>query len=98
MKINELNSNSIIKDIHDIIIQLIRSKMLIQGFSASGNYAHESEVAYMRKLNFSDYEISFTNKLRASRNGINYYGKIFEKEYAQECYIFLKNIAKKINL
>lgn len=98
MKINELNSNSIIKDIHDIIIQSIRSKMLSKGFSASGNYAHEAEVAYLKKLNFVEFEISFINTLRASRNGINYYGKIFEKEYAQECYLFLKKISKKINL
>ncbi len=73
--IDEFSANSIIKDIHDIIIQTIRSKILMQGFSSSGNYAHEAEVAFMKKLGFSEYKISFVNNLRSSRNGINYYEK-----------------------
>ena len=61
--IDEYNANSIIKDVQDIILEKIRAKMLIEGYNASGNYAHEAEVAYMKLLGFSDYEISFVNKL-----------------------------------
>ena len=66
--------------------------MLKEGLIASGNYAHEAEVSYMNELKFTDYEISFVNVLRSSRNGINYYGKIFEEDYAKECYNFLTAI------
>jgi len=96
--IDEFSANSIIKDIHDIIIQIIRAKMLLKGFIASGNYAHEAEVSYLRELDFTDAEISFVNVLRASRNGINYYGKIFEKDYAKECYEFLKVASVKFGI
>lgn len=94
--IDEFGANSIIKDIHDIIVQKIRAKMLLEGFSASGNFAHEAEVAYMKTLKFSGYEVSFVNELRKARNGINYYGKIFEKQYAEECWNFLNSISDKL--
>jgi hypothetical protein len=96
MKIDEFNANSIIKDIQDIILEKIRAKMLLEGFNASGNFAHEAEVSYMYKLNFSDYEISFVNELRQARNGITYYGKLYEVNYADKCYKFLTEIWKKI--
>jgi len=87
--IDQYSANSIIKDVHDIIIQSLRAKMLLEGLYASGNYAHEAEVAYMKELKFNEFDVSFVNTLRASRNGINYYGKIFEEKYAEECYKFL---------
>ena len=95
--IDEFSANSIIKDIHDIIVQKVRAKMLIDGFNASGNFAHEAEVAYMKKLNFSDYEVSFVNELRQARNGITYYGRMFEKEYAENCWKFLVSIKIKLD-
>lgn len=96
MKIDEFNANSIIKDIQDIILEKIRAKMLLNGFNASGNFAHEAEVSYMYQLNFSDYEISFVNELRQARNGITYYGKLYEVSYADKCYKFLTEIWKKL--
>ena len=95
--IDEFNANSIIKDIHDIIVQKIRARMLLDGFSSSGNFAHEAEVAYMNILNFSDYEVSFVNELRKARNGITYYGKMFESSYAKDCYKFLTSILPKLD-
>jgi len=96
--IDEFSANSIIKDVHDIIMQSLRAKMLLAGFSASENFAHEAEVSYMRPLKFSDFDISFVNTLRASRNRINYYGKIFEEKYAKECYNFLKSNHEKFGI
>jgi len=98
MEIDKFNANSIIRDVHDIIIQSLRSKMISDGFQASGNYAHEAEVAYMKKLGFSEFEISFVNSLRSSRNGINYYGKMFSERYAKECYEFLIKNHKKFGI
>jgi hypothetical protein len=94
--IDEYNANSIIKDVHDIILEKIRSKMLTNGYNASGYHAHESEVAYMKILGFSEYEMSFVNELRLARNGINYYGRIFEQSYAKTCFEFLLTIINKL--
>lgn len=95
--IDEFNANSVIKDIHDIIIEKIRAKLLLDGYNASGNFAHEAEVAYMKNLSFSDFEVSFVNELRQARNGINYYGKLYEKDYAKSCYEFLIELNPKLD-
>src|SRR3990172_8576562 len=94
--IDEFSANSIIKEVHDILIELIRAKMLIDGFSASGNLAHEAEIAYLKTLDFSDSDVSAANELRKARNGITYYGKMFEVEYAKDVYSFLKSIYPKL--
>src|SRR3989344_6815526 len=95
--IDEFNANSVIKDIHDIIIEKIRAKLLLDGYNSSGNFAHEAEVSYMKNLLFSDFEISFVNELRQARNGITYYGKIYEKEYAKSCYEFLIQLNTRLD-
>jgi hypothetical protein len=94
--INKRNINSIIKDCYDILMELIRSKMLLKGFNASGYGAHESEVSYMRILEFKDTEIQFIDKLRYFRNGMIYYGKILDLEYAQKVVDFTKKVYSKL--
>jgi len=94
--INNKNANSIIKDCYDIIMELIRAKLLLSGYSSSGNFAHEAEVSYLKKLNFPDNEVSFLNELRYFRNGIMYYGKILNSEYANKVYRFLEKIYPKL--
>lgn len=96
MQIDNLNANSIIKDCYDIIMELVRSKMLLSGFSASGSFAHEGEIAYLKNLKIPDTQISFLNELRYFRNSINYYGKIFDKEYAEKVYGFLNKVIGKL--
>jgi len=88
--IDKLNANLIIKETYDIIMRTIRSKMLVKGFTSSGNYAHEAEISYMKIIGFDNEKIGFVNVLRAARNGINYYGKGYNVEYAKECWNFLK--------
>ena len=51
--IHEKNANSIIKDAYDIIMELIRAKMMVDGFNASGSYAHEAEVSCATFSSFS---------------------------------------------
>ncbi len=93
--VNNLNANSIIKDCHDIFLELIRAKMLIGGYNASGFFAHESEVSYMKNIGFSENEVSLMNELRFLRNGILYYGKILDESYAKQIFDFLeKNYLK----
>ena len=98
MGFDDFNANSIIKDIQDIILERVRAEMLLQGYSASGNYSHEAEVSFLKNLNFSENEIIFINQLRKARNGINYYGNLFDKDYAKKCFNFLIKIRKKIKL
>jgi len=94
--INDKNANSIIKDCYDIMIEIIRAKLLLEGYSFSGNYAHEAEISYLKKLGFPDNEVSFLNELRYFRNSIMYYGKILEKEYAEKVFSFLNQIHPKL--
>lgn len=90
--INKNNVNSIIKDCHDIIMEIIRAKMLLDGYSASGAGAHEAEVSYMRILGFSERDVQFADQLRYFRNGILYYGTNLDGKYAKEVLGFLRRI------
>ena len=77
-------------------MERIRAKLFSDGYSSSGNYAHEAEIAYLKKLNFQDNEISFLNELRYFRNSVTYYGKILNKEYAEKVFDFLNKIYPKL--
>lgn len=90
--INDNNANYVIKNAYDIIMELIRAKMLKEGFSTFGKGAHEAEVAYLKKIDFKDKEIEFVDELRYFRNGILYYGKSFDSEYANKVLEFLEKI------
>ena len=96
--INDKNANSIIKDCYDIMLELIRAKLLLEGYSSSGSYAHEAEISYLKKLGFSESEISFLNELRYFRNSVTYYGKILDKEYAEKVLQFLNKIYPKLKV
>ena len=96
IKINDKNANSIIKDCYDILMELIRAKLLSDGYSSSGSYTHEAEISYLKKLGFPDSEISFLNELRYFRNSITYYGKILNTEYAKEVYSYLNKMVLKL--
>lgn len=97
MGIDEKNTNSIIKDCYDIIIEKIRAKLFLDGYSSSGNYSHEGEISYLKELGFKENEISFLNGLRYYRNSVTYYGKILDEEYAENVFNFLNKIIGKLN-
>ena len=59
--INEKNANSIIKDCYDIIMEMLRASLLLEGYFSSGSYSHEAEVSYLQKLGFPESEIFFLN-------------------------------------
>lgn len=94
--INKDNANNYIKMCYDIMMELIRAKMLLQGYNASGQGAHESEVSYLRKLNFKEAEVQFLDQIRFFRNGMIYYGTSLDKEYAEKVVKFLKDIYPKL--
>ncbi len=94
--VTDETANNVIKLVHDIIMEKIRAVMLAKGYIASGQGAHEAEVAYLKELNFSEQDIQFCNQLRYFRNGISYYGKRFDKTYAEKTITFLSSFKKKL--
>ncbi len=96
MKLDDNNANYVIKNAYDIIMELIRAKMLMDGFTTTGKGAHEAEVSYMAKIGFNDKDVDFANDLRYFRNGIMYYGKKFGKEYAKKVLEFLEKMYPRL--
>ena len=96
IKITDDNANYFIENVYDVLIELIRAKLFIDGFKSSGEGAHEAEVSYLRKLNFPEADVKFMNSLRYFRNGIKYYGKSFDKEYAKRVLFFLDKVYLKL--
>ena len=90
------NANDIIEYCYDIIITLIRAKLYLEGLKSSGEGAHEAEISYLRKLDFSESEARFMDELRYFRNRIKYYGKQFDQEYAEKVIQFLNNMKTKL--
>ena len=94
--INDKNANYVIKNAYDIIMELVRAEMSLQGFSTSGKGAHEAEVSFMAGLGFSETELDFADNLRFFRNGILYYGKKHDKEYAEKVLSFVQRVREKV--
>ena len=94
--ISEDNANNYIKDCYDLLMELVRAKMLLDGYNASGFGAHEAEVSYMRLLGFKEREVQFADQMRFFRNGILYYGTRLDKEYAEKVVSFTKETYKKL--
>ena len=92
----EQDANSLIKISYDIIMDIIRAEMLENGFHATGEGAHQAEVSYARKMQFTETDVQFLNQLRYNRNGISYYGKRFDLNYAIQVISFLEKKLKEI--
>jgi len=96
LPLNDDNANDFIKSCYDILMELIRAKMLLEGYNASGIGAHEAEVSYLRELGFTEKDVQFADQIRFFRNGMLYYGTILDKEYANKVVEFTKKIYPKL--
>lgn len=96
IRMNDENANYFIESSYDILISLIRAKLLSEGFSSSGKGAHEAEVSFMRKLGFPEKDVRFMNDLRYYRNGILYYGKQFDADYGRKVLDFMSKVFIKL--
>ena len=96
IKLIDNNANSFVKSCYDILLELIRAKMLLEGYHASGAGAHEAEVSYMRILGFDEKYVQFADQMRFFRNGMLYYGTITDKVYAEKVIGFTKRIYPKL--
>ena len=89
---DNMNANNYVKSCYDILMELIRARMLLEGYNASGKGAHEAEVAYLRKLKLKETDVQFADQMRFYRNGIMYYGTIMDKEYAEKVIAFTERM------
>lgn len=94
--IKDENANDYVEYGYDTIMQLVRARLYLDGYSASGQGAHEAEVSYLRKLDFTENEVQFADKLRYFRNGILYYGTSLDGEYAKKVAEFTKKIHPRL--
>ena len=92
IRINETNANDIMKSCYDILMELVRAKMILKGYNAAGQGAHEAEVSYLRMLDFNENDVQFADQVRFFRNGMLYYGKFIDKEYAEKALEFFNRI------
>lgn len=92
LELNDKNANIFIKSCYDIIMEIIRAKMLLKGYNAFGQGAHEAEVSYFREIGFKEKDVQFLEQMRYFRNGMLYYGTILDKIYARKVIDFTKNI------
>jgi len=88
--VNEDNANDYVEYCFDTIMNLVRAKLYLKGYSTSGQGAHEAEVSYLREMGFTEKDIQFADQLRYFRNGILYYGTSLDKEYADKVLEFTK--------
>jgi len=92
LELKDDNANLFVKSCYDILMELIRAKMLLKGYNASGPGAHEAEISYMRVLGFLEKDVQFADQIRFFRNGMLYYGTILDKAYAEKVIGFTKRI------
>jgi len=90
----QMNANFIVDYCYDIIMELIRAKMFMDGYNA-GN-SHEAEVSYLENLGFSELERRFMNEIRYYRNGTKYYGTMLDNDYADKVLSFLEKIYPRL--
>ena len=91
---DKMNPNFIAESCYDILMELIRAKMFLDGFNSKGS--HEAEVSYMENMGFSVADMRFMDELRYNRNGIKYYGTMLNKEYAAKVLAFLNKTYPRI--
>ena len=94
---DKMNSNFVVTYCYDILMEILRAKMFLDGYNA-GN-SHQAEISYLSVLGFSEADIRFMDELRYYRKGTKYYGTRLEKDYAQKAMSFMnKNYPKIRNL
>ena len=94
--LTDSNANYFIENAYDVLIELSRAKLIIDGYYASEKGAHEAEIAYLIILGFSEKDVRIFDKLRERRNGIKYYGEECDTDYARHVVAFCKQMYPKL--
>lgn len=96
IELDDTNANYYLELTYDIFMSRLRAKMLEDGFTTSGEGAHEAQISYLEVLKFSQKDIQFMDQLRYFRNGIKYYGKSFSAEYAKKAIEYVKRNKERV--
>ncbi|MBI2143651.1 hypothetical protein HYU17_00675 [Candidatus Woesearchaeota archaeon] len=83
------NANDYVEYCYDLMMNLVRAELYLEGYCASGQGAHEAEVSHLRILGFVEKEVQFADQLRYFRNGILHYGTSLDAEYAEKVLQFI---------
>lgn len=95
VKIDDLNAESVISEVYDVLRKLIDSILSLEGYKS---YSHEASILFLKKFSiFEESEIIFLDNLRKIRNGIKYYGKEADIDSALKSINFMNSIIPKLN-
>ena len=89
-----MNPNVIVDQCYDILIELIRAKLFLDGYNSKSS--HEAEVSYMKIIGFGEAETKQMDELRYYRNGTKYYGTMLNLEYAEKTIEFMNSLYLKL--
>ena len=94
----KLDSSEFPKEIFENIYDALRgfcdSLLAVDGYKS---YSHEASISYLLAKGFDYAFVDSMDKLRYKRNGSKYYGKIIERDEAEDIKVFYKNNRQKIN-
>ena len=93
IKVDELNAESVVSELYDLIRELIEAKLSLEGYKS---YSHEATIFFLKNFSFNDFEINFLDNLRKVRNKIKYYGKEINTEEALKIIDFMNLILPKL--
>jgi len=93
IKVDELNAESVVSEVYDLIRELIEAKLSLEGYKS---YSHEATIFFLKNFSFNDFEINFLDNLRKVRNKIKYYGKEINTEEALKIIDFMNLILPKL--
>ncbi len=96
LPLTDTNANDYVKSCYDILMEMIRARMLLEGYHASGFGAHEAEVSFMREMGFDEKDVQCADQMRFFRNGMLYYGTILDAVYAEKVIGFTKRMYVKL--
>ena len=81
---------------YDILLLCIRAHLYKKGLVSKGLGAHEAEVSYLQELSIPTKDILFLDQMRYFRNGMLYYGKTLDVEYAHAVISFTQSLHAKL--
>jgi len=79
---------------YEAIIELIEAILALDGYKS---YSHLADIAYLRKLGFSEEFIVKLDMLRVKRHKSKYYGVDVSEEEAEEALEFAKMLLEKLS-
>ncbi len=79
---------------YEAVRELADALLALEGWKS---FSHEASISFLQKFSeFNKIELEILDKIRKKRNDSKYYGKIIDKNQAEEDIKFLKKIFDKL--